>query len=278
MTCSDVERVLPELLDSTPVAVDTDFETHLKSCSACSDLVSDIRLISSEANQLAATDEPAPRVWAGIAAQLRAEGLIRESGPTRRPVLLPSPSARRWTTAWWLAPVAAAVLAAGAYVISHQPAAQVANSQAPNSQVQNLKTNSVSAPSSATPDKAQDPATPAPVVATKSNVSTPTHPVTTAPIPQKAADSSELARTTPKPAAEVSESNDEDQQFLSVVSTRAPSMRATYESQLQAVNTNIRQVQEYLHRNPADMDARQQLMDAYQQKALLYQIALDRIQ
>jgi hypothetical protein len=268
MTCSDVEKVLPELLDSTPVAFDTDFETHLKSCSACSDLVSDLRLIASESYQLAATEEPAPRVWVGIAAQLRAEGLIRESGPTRRPVLLPSSPTRRWiSTAWWLAPIAAAVLAAGAYVISHQPAAQVANSRAPNSQVQNLKTNSVSAPLAATPDKAQDPATPA-------------HPVTSAPIPQKAADSTELARISPNRAAEVSESNDndEDQQFLSVVSTRAPSMRATYENQLQAVNTNIRQVQEYLHRNPADVDARQQLMDAYQQKALLYQIALDRIQ
>jgi ribosomal protein S15P/S13E len=55
-------------------------------------------------------------------------------------------------------------------------------------------------------------------------------------------------------------------------------MRATYENQLQAVNANIREVQDYLQRNPRDADARQQLMDAYQQKALLYQIALDRIQ
>jgi hypothetical protein len=37
-------------------------------------------------------------------------------------------------------------------------------------------------------------------------------------------------------------------------------------------------VQAYLVRYPADADARQQLLDAYQQKALLYQIALDRIQ
>jgi hypothetical protein len=63
-----------------------------------------------------------------------------------------------------------------------------------------------------------------------------------------------------------------------VVSTRAPSLRATYENQLQAVNADIRDVQNYLSRNPGDADARQHLMDAYQQKALLYQIALDRIQ
>ncbi|MFY9647617.1 MAG: hypothetical protein WAK29_20730, partial [Terriglobales bacterium] len=70
----------------------------------------------------------------------------------------------------------------------------------------------------------------------------------------------------------------DDQRFLSEVSTRAPSMRASCETQLRAVNANIREVQEYLQRNPGDVDARQQLMDAYQQKALLYQIALDRIQ
>jgi hypothetical protein len=74
------------------------------------------------------------------------------------------------------------------------------------------------------------------------------------------------------------EASPEDQQFLSVVSTRAPSLRATYEGQLQTVNANIREVQAYLNRYPRDLDARQQLMDAYQQKALLYQIALDRIQ
>jgi len=70
----------------------------------------------------------------------------------------------------------------------------------------------------------------------------------------------------------------EDRQFLSVVSTLGPSTRATYENQLNAVNADIRETQAYVNRNPGDADARQHLMDAYQQKALLYQIALDRIQ
>jgi hypothetical protein len=73
-------------------------------------------------------------------------------------------------------------------------------------------------------------------------------------------------------------SSAEDQQFLSEVSTRAPSMRATYENQLRAVNADIRESQAYLDQNPGDPEARQHLMDAYEQKALLYQIALDRIQ
>src|SRR5229473_1090686 len=142
MTCSDVERVLPELIDGAPDgALQTDFETHLKACSACSELVSDLKLISIEARQLAATEEPAPRVWVRIAAELRAEGLIHEpeseptSAPTsalNRPVLVPVPASprRRWS-AWWLAPVAAALLAAGSYVVSHRSAPQVAKQQAP---------------------------------------------------------------------------------------------------------------------------------------------------
>ena len=49
MKCSDVERVLPELLDGAPDgAYQTEFENHLKSCPVCSDLVSDLKLITSE--------------------------------------------------------------------------------------------------------------------------------------------------------------------------------------------------------------------------------------
>src|SRR5271154_273114 len=123
MTCSDVQRVLPDFLDGEPGArLQPDFQAHLKSCPDCSDLVSDLNLISSEARQLAATEEPAPRVWVRIAAELRAEGLIREPETTPgRPVLV-TPSPRQRWNAWWLAPVAAALIAAGSYVVSHKPA------------------------------------------------------------------------------------------------------------------------------------------------------------
>src|SRR5271157_5439661 len=118
MTCSDVERVLPELLDGAPDGeFQTAFETHVKSCPACSELVSDLKLIASEARQLAATEEPAPRVWVRIAAELRTEGLIHDPEPApSRPILVPASPRRRWSS-MWLAPVAAALLAAGAYVI-----------------------------------------------------------------------------------------------------------------------------------------------------------------
>jgi Putative zinc-finger len=256
MTCSDVERILPEVLDGAPDGpFPDDFETHVKSCPACSDLVSDLKLIQSGARQLAATEEPAPRLWIRIAAELRAEAVIREpeTAPAR-PVLVPSYNRRRWN-AWWMAPVAAAILAAGSYVVSHKPAPSVAKQQVPVPQA----------------------ISPAPVLA-----STPVKPaVTPVPTPVPAPQQMAQNTATQKPAArhDVEAASDpEDQQFLSVVSTLSPSMRTTYENQLQAVNADIRETQAYVNRNPGDTDARQHLMDAYQQKALLYQIALDRIQ
>jgi predicted anti-sigma-YlaC factor YlaD len=264
MTCADVRRVLPEFLDGAPEDVfPADFETHVKSCPACSDLISDLKLISSEARQLAASEEPAPRVWVRIAAELRAEGLIRESASREpdsapnRAILFPPSPRRRWS-AWWLAPVAVALLAAGSYVVSHRQAPQMANEQTP-----------------ATPLTAPAPATPQAISASVSTSAATSAPQQLA--KKKSAKPTDVVASVARPAVEP-EPSAEDQRFLSVVSTRAPSMRATYESQLRAVNAHIREVQAYLDRNPGDAEARQHLMDAYQQKALLYQIALDRIQ
>jgi hypothetical protein len=120
---------------------------------------------------------------------------------------------------------------------------------------------------------------PTPVTPAASPASVPTSAPALAPqqLAKKSAKATDVMASAKKPEAEP-EPSAEDQQFLSVVSTRAPSMRATYENQLKAVNAHIQEVQAYLGRNPGDAEARQHLMDAYQQKALLYQIALDRIQ
>jgi hypothetical protein len=265
MTCSDVERVLPELLDDAPdgvfrtdnVALQTALDGHVKTCPDCSDLVSDLKLIASEARHLAETEEPPPRVWLQVAAQLRAEGLIQEPEPVPgRPILVPALTGRRWTsTAWWLAPVAAALLAAGAYVVSHKSTPQLARQQVPVTAV------------------------PAPAPPPQTVAETPAVAPASAPAaaPQQVARKSASGADT-VPSTEESAPSPEDRQFLSAVSTRAPSMRATYENQLKAVNADIRETQAYVNQNPGESDARQHLMDTYQQKALLYQIALDRIQ
>ena len=252
MKCSDIERVLPELLGGVPDgAFPSDVEFHLKSCPGCSGLVSDLKLIASEARQLADTEEPPPRVWVRIAAELRAEGLILDDqSADARPVLVPASPRLQWK-AWWLAPVAAAIIAAGSLLVSHKSAPQVAK--------QVLAVPAVSTPvaSSAPPPPVAMAPAPAPV---------------TQQLAQKSTRHEQMPRRIESaPSAE-------DQQFLSVVSTLSPSMRTTYEMQLQAVNADIRETQAYVNRYPGDPDARQHLMDAYQQKALLYQIALDRIQ
>lgn len=255
MTCSDVERVLPEFLDGgLDGSFPNDFQAHVGSCPACSDLVSELKLIANEARQLSDAEEPAPRVWVRIAAELRAEGLIREpeSAPVR-PALVTTSSRRQWR-AWWLAPVAAALVAASSYVVSHRPAQSVAKQVPPAPVV-----------------------SPAPVTAATSPIPAVTPARVSPPAPQQLAQKSTPPEQTARRAVESAPSA-EDQQFLSVVSTLSPAMRTTYEMQLQAVNADIRETQAYVDRNPGDLDARQHLMDAYQQKELLYQIALDRIQ
>jgi hypothetical protein len=66
-----------------------------------------------------------------------------------------------------------------------------------------------------------------------------------------------------------------DRQALDAVS---PDMRPAYENQLGAVNAYIRDAEAYLKQNPDDEDARQHLMSAYEQKAMLYEMALDHVQ
>jgi hypothetical protein len=67
-----------------------------------------------------------------------------------------------------------------------------------------------------------------------------------------------------------------DQQLLQEVSARAPSMRAAYETNLKSVNDYIRDAQDSVNADPNDEDAQQALMDAYGQKSMIYEMALDR--
>jgi hypothetical protein len=68
----------------------------------------------------------------------------------------------------------------------------------------------------------------------------------------------------------------DDAQMLDAVSLRAPAMRATYEANLQDVNAFIRDAKTSVDSNPGDEEARQLLMEAYAQKNMVYEMALDR--
>jgi hypothetical protein len=266
MKCNEVHRVLPEMLEG---GQDGEFLAHVESCPACGELVSDLKLISAAAAQLAESEEPAPRIWVRIAAELRSEGLIREPEfQPDGPVLVPTK--RHWD-ARWLVPVAAALVAVSTYVINHRQVPPTANQQAASQQP------TVTAP---IPKDAPDPSAqvrnnevqnqkPAEVATNRKPSSA------AAPSVAPSGEEQDLSAPFSAPTATVSL---DDQQFLDQVSGRSPEMKATYEIQLRSVNSYIQDAETYLKRNPADADARRHLMQAYEQKAMLYQMALDNIQ
>ncbi len=64
----------------------------------------------------------------------------------------------------------------------------------------------------------------------------------------------------------------DDEQFLSEVS---PAVRAMYADNLRNVNSSIQDAQQVLAQDPDNDEARHFLMDAYQQREMLYQLAMD---
>lgn len=70
--------------------------------------------------------------------------------------------------------------------------------------------------------------------------------------------------------------SNEDQQLLEAVASRAPTMQAAYASNLQSVNAYIRDAEDSAQADPNDEEAQQVVMDAYEQRATVYEMALDR--
>lgn len=78
--------------------------------------------------------------------------------------------------------------------------------------------------------------------------------------------------TVPNPT----QSDLDDNDLMQEVSDDAPAMRAQYRENLQRVNESIRDAQSLVDESPNDEDARRSLMDAYQQKSMLFELAMDR--
>jgi hypothetical protein len=210
MTCEEFERVLPELGESQSI----EQESHLKSCSTCSELLADLNAIAQQAHAFQSQDEPSPRVWNSIEIMLRQEGLIHQTD--REPSLSPS-RARLSGRLRWLVPLTAAfVLAFGVFLHQQKEILpQVAHTQ---------------------------PAT------------------------------STLALSQP----DTSVFGPEDQKLLQTVTERTPSMRAAYEADLRKVNSYVRDAELMTKSAPNDEVAQQYLMNAYEQRAMVYEMALDR--
>jgi len=75
--------------------------------------------------------------------------------------------------------------------------------------------------------------------------------------------------------AESANSSD-DQQLISQLAQADPAARAPYESSLREVNAYIADAQQAVKSDPDDPAAQELLLDAYQQKEMLYQMATAR--
>lgn len=203
MNCLQFENALSDYLEG---AATSEQRAHLSACSACSGLLADLSLISSEASSLRAIDEPSVRIWNSLEAQLRKEGLIRE--PSR-----PSPSLfHRWRTAW-LIPVAAALLIA-AGVKLYQPA--------------------------------------------------------------KIGDNQPVAKQRTPAAPVVPAVSAEDKDVMNTVASRPPAQVAAYRNDLAQANSFIRDAQEAVKNDPNDIYSQQMLMNAYEQKQMVYRLVVDQ--
>jgi hypothetical protein len=68
----------------------------------------------------------------------------------------------------------------------------------------------------------------------------------------------------------------DDQQLITQVSQQAPDVRRAYEDSLREVNAYITDAQQAVDQDPEDAGAQAGLLDAYQQKEMLYQMATVR--
>lgn len=71
-------------------------------------------------------------------------------------------------------------------------------------------------------------------------------------------------------------SSADDEQLLAALPASDPEAKAAYADNLKHVNLYISDAQRSVNENPDDADARQSLIQAYEQKALLYDMALSR--
>jgi hypothetical protein len=208
MTCTEFERVLPEIIDGGRTI---EQEGHLGSCPACWELVRDLHSISIQARLLRTEEaEPSARVWRFIEIALRQEGLIREPQQIEpQQAAIAGSRFRRWWSSAWLLPVSAMLLVtAGILRYQHRPVFSTSISKEP-------------------------------VVM------------------------SDLALS-------------DDQQLLQTVQTRSPAMLASYQANLKNVNAYIRDAEDSAKNNPNDEEAQRILMNAYAQKSMVYEMALDR--
>jgi hypothetical protein len=246
MNCAEFQRVLPDIIGGGRNA---EQEAHLASCSACFGLVSDLDAISQQARQLQASEEPSPRVWNAIQTALQQvqSELDLIAGQALSLQASEEPSPRVWNS------IEIALRQEG---LIRQPQRDTALVGKPAWGW----TRAWLLPVAATLLVALG------VVLYQRGPGQPVARV------QPGSTSGILADLPPV----MTHGTDEDQQLLETIAARAPTMRAAYAENLQSVNDYIRDAEDSVKSNPNDEEAQQYLMAAYEQKAMVYEMALDR--
>ncbi len=76
--------------------------------------------------------------------------------------------------------------------------------------------------------------------------------------------------------AVVSPSDLDDEDLMQEVAENEPAMKTQFAENLRQVNESIREAQGMVDESPNDAEARRSLMDAYHQKSMLFEMAMDR--
>jgi hypothetical protein len=272
MTCAEFQRVLPDVIGD---ARNAEQEAHLKSCPACSGLLSDFTVIAQECRLLRGSEEPNARVWESIRAALElwAAELNAISEKARTLQASDEPDQRVWrsieaTMERWESEMDAIVDQAQQLQAADEPSPRVWNSIEIALRQEGL----IRKPE--TPALAPQrrlwwnpawlvPATAIIVLTIGLMMQHPGKPGSSA--------KNSVQTPTPTPSKP-----DDDTQVVMALAARTPALRAKYETDMKNLNTYIKDAESSLAANPNDEMAQQSVIDAYEQKQAVYEMAMDR--
>jgi hypothetical protein len=258
MNCVDLQRSLAGVEDLSTAEHIAEHalerQAHLKTCAACSALVAELDLIAASALALRGSEEPSPRVWNSIASALQQEGLIRPQAS--RPFVVSKPIVSKS-----VAPQVTSRPIASRGVPTRDIAASAASSRSFSSFAAGWGWRGWLVPAAAALLIA---------VGFFVNQRSLVHQLTQHIAPP----------ATTAPAAggvagwNLAGLNDDD--LLQEIQNQSPEMRAQYVDNLRSANEYIRDAQSVVDANPNDEESRRSLLEAYQQKAMLFEMAMDR--
>jgi len=84
------------------------------------------------------------------------------------------------------------------------------------------------------------------------------------------------ATVSEQPVSDLAIAGLNDADLLQEIAQQTPAMKTQYEDDLRRVNEYIQDAKGIVAANPNDEEARRSLMEAYQEKAMLFELAMDR--